>query len=366
LDKEKIVETANELIRFRTTADRPGELKACADYIESFFAGTGLAVHRFEWEEKPSLVIAMGGDLKGQEVMLNGHFDVVPADDDAQFTPVVKGDRLYGRGASDMKGSVAAMMVLMKALWEKGSRKPLALMLNGDEEIGGYNGAKRFVEMGYKPGFFLAGEPTGNRIGYAARGILRVKVCFRGRSAHGARPWEGENAVLACIDSLSSVRFLFDSQRPRQMEVTSFTPTIIRGGDVINRVPEKCCVSFDIRYVPEDKPEVILSQLQEAFAPADIEVIMQENPAYCPPDNPWITKLKEIVADVTGVAGELIVKYEGSDARFFAAAGVPAIVFGPSGDGWHGAEEWISLRQLFEFYRILEGLVETLPEIEQE
>jgi succinyl-diaminopimelate desuccinylase len=357
--RDEILEVCRELIRFKTTEDRPEELATCCDYMAGYLGVPGLKVETFNWENKPSLVASLGGGLE-PELMLNGHFDVVAAED-GQFEPKLDGDRLYGRGTSDMKGALATMMVLVKRLALDGGGQSLVLMLNGDEEIGGYNGARRLLDAGYKPGFFLAGEPTFNRIGYQAKGILRLKLTFRGKACHGARPWEGKSALLACLDDMTGLRPMFDPERARDDWVTSYTPTLIDGGDIINKVPDSCCLSIDIRFVPGDDPDRITADIRKRAGAAEVEVLMLESPAECPRDHPGIELLGRAVESVTGKPAELIRKNEGSDARFFAAAGIGAVVFGPAGDGWHGPNEWIELGPLVEFYRIIEALVRENP-----
>src|SRR3989339_346824 len=121
------LQTLLDLIRFKTTHDRGTELQTCADYIASFFEGTGLTIERIVHSGVPSVVITKG--TKTPRVFLSGHFDVVPADED-QFEPVIDGDKLFGRGAFDMKSGVAVMMHLMKAMAE--TSHDVGLMLTGD------------------------------------------------------------------------------------------------------------------------------------------------------------------------------------------------------------------------------------------
>lgn len=355
--KKEITGLAGKLIAFETTAEEPKELARCAAFIEKYFKDAGLYIERFEKNNCPSLLVT---PLKGTKVrvLLNGHFDVVPGSDNLSKAKVI-GGKLTGRGALDMKSQVAAMMVLMKQFAQENSGLPLGLLLVSDEETGGFNGSKYLVsEAKLKPEFVIAGEPTGLKIGNEAKGILQLSLTTRGKSAHSAKLWEGINAINSMVNGLAS--FLKDNPVP---EPDSFTTTFnlakVNGGDAINKVPDCCEATLDIRYIPSDPPELIIADLKNKYPGFEIGATETEPAAYCSPNNEFVRELEKTITEVTGQKAGFIKKGAASDVRHFNTAGIPGVVFGPHGEGSHSENEWVDLNSLFTFYEVLANFIDS-------
>jgi succinyl-diaminopimelate desuccinylase len=169
---DEILQVAKELIGFRTTVDRPSEIAACIAYIKGYLADTPLLVREFTFAGSPALVISFKRK-KRFKLLLNGHVDVVEGND-KQFTAEEKDGLLYGRGTNDMKGSVAAMLVLMKRTAMKRLTPDVGLLIVSDEEVGG-KGSKEFARRGYTADFVIFGEPTKLRVETKHKGVLVVK-----------------------------------------------------------------------------------------------------------------------------------------------------------------------------------------------
>lgn len=350
--KREILNLTKKLIEFRTTADRPEELEKCADFIQNYLAHSSLKIRRYQKNKRPSLLVTLQG-TPTPALLLNGHFDVVPAPDNL-FTAKIKNNRLFGRGALDMKSQMAAMMVLVEQLAQRSPHLLVGLMLVGDEEIGGRDGTGYLLEkMNLKPEFVLAGEPTELKVGNKAKGVLRVKLVSKGKSAHAAKLWEGENAILSMVKNLANFQNVFPPpQKPTSL--TTFNLSIIEGGDTLNKVPDRCKATFDIRYAPSDNPKKIVEKIQLLCSTTAVEMLTTEPAAFCTPNNEFVRKLQNAIKKITGKSGKLITKEAASDVRHFTARGIPGVVFGPSGGGTHADNEWVDLPSLFTFYRILE------------
>ena len=212
--KHEITSLLQDLISFESTSGHP-QLLACADFIEKYYSDTGLIVKRYEKNGVPSVVILTKDTLE-PDIMMQGHFDVVVGGN-THYQANVEGDYLYGPGALDMKGSVAAMMVSIKKITQNNPQKSIGLMLNGDEESGGCNSAKYLVEdIGYTTKLLINLDGGySETISYAEKGIMRLELIAR-EGAHTPvnMPWLGGNAIDTLIDSYTKLReFLSDKHK---------------------------------------------------------------------------------------------------------------------------------------------------------
>lgn len=285
-------------------------------------------------------------------VLYNVHVDVVPAGKSEQFHPSITGDKLYGRGAYDMKGAAAAEILAFKEC-AKQCPYPVGLQVVTDEEVGGFNGTKYQVAEGVLSDFVLVGEcGTDLDIGVAAKGILWMRITVHGVAAHGAHPWKGENAVWNMYDFLGKIRKAYPIPASPKWVTTVNAGSVETQNKTFNKVPDSCTVMLDIRYIPEDKEG--LSDRIRAMAPkgSDVSVEVFEPSCANIVDNEYIKALKKVVRDVTGKQSEFLRMHGASDLRHFKQ-GTSAVEFGPAGEGQHTDNEWVSIKSLDEYHRIL-------------
>jgi succinyl-diaminopimelate desuccinylase len=356
--KEEILELAQKLITYESVVTNPEKQKDCAQYIFNYLKDLDVETNIYEFNNKYS-VVCLPKDNKNPEIILNGHFDVVPGETE-QFTPYIKDGKLYGRGAMDMKSQVAAMMVLYKNLMTANPELSLGLMLVGDEELGGFHGTLRlFDELKLTPKFCIAGEPTDLRIGTEAKGILWLELETKGISSHAARPWLGDNAITKLSKCLNELTETFPVPE-KESFVTTMNVGIISGGQAKNKVPDKAEASLDIRFIPSDTSEALLKKVKAICKKYDTTVsITEDEPAaYCSKDLKYIKTLETSIKEVTGIKAEFIKKHAASDMRHLSGKGLNGIVFGPDGGGTaHSINEWVSLKSLEDFYAILETYI---------
>ncbi|MFT4050352.1 MAG: M20/M25/M40 family metallo-hydrolase, partial [Solirubrobacterales bacterium] len=181
-----------------------------------------------------------------------------------------------------------------------------------------------------------------------------------GTAAHGSTPWLGDNAVLKAHDIFRRIEGMeFARQSSDFFDRPSINLGRIQGGDAINKVPDSCEMDVDIRFVPGQDPEQILADIREIEDIA-VEVLFEREPAYVASDNEFVTALHQSLADQGVEGAELVGRDGSSEATAFLAQGIPAVEFGPVGDGHHGPNEFVSMRSLADYRRSLVGFAKLI------
>lgn len=349
---------AERLITYDTSTG--DGLRAAVGFIKGWLEARDIPVTGREFGGLP-VVLADVGPADGPSVILHGHVDVVPAHDD-QFAPRVEGDRLVGRGAYDMKGALAAMMYAVKDVADNGAVRVRFVCVPDEESEDVENRCTdALVQEGLRADFAITGEPTDLHIGVQAKGVLAVRVEVSGIAAHGSTPWAGDNAILKAYDVFRRIETLpFSRESSDLFDRPSINISRIIGGDAFNKVPDRCTVDVDIRFLPNQDPGAILADIR---ALDDVRIVQtfQRAPARVSRRNPYVRALREAVS--RSLEGEaLSIGRDGaSDAISFLEAGVPAVEFGPIGGGHHGPEEWVSIDSLQRYRRALGDFVSGLP-----
>jgi succinyl-diaminopimelate desuccinylase len=351
---------AEHLIRYDTS--RRDELAAAAGFVRGWLESRDIDVREHDHNGLPLLIAEVGARLEGTPcVVFHGHIDVVPAHPE-QFEPRVEGDRLIGRGAYDMKGGLAAMMCALKDLAEH-DRVRVRFVCVADEESEEIDerSTDEFVARGEGGDFAITGEPTDLHIGVEAKGVLAMRIGVHGRAAHSSTPWLGDNAVLKAIDVFRTIETLpFTRESSEMFDRPSINLGRIEGGDALNKVPDRCTMAVDVRYLPGQDPGEILSQVR-AIPQIEVERTFIWPPVTVSRTDPYVRALRDAVMRST--SGEVLsVGRDGaSDAASFIEAGIPAVEFGPSGGGHHGPDEWVSISALARYRRALTQFVRCLP-----
>jgi succinyl-diaminopimelate desuccinylase len=349
---------AERLITYDTS--KVDELRAAAGFVKGWLESREIDVTDRDHEGLP-IVQAVVGPKHGPTVILHGHLDVVPAHD-GQFTPRVEGDRLIGRGAYDMKGALAAMMCAVKDAAEQDAVRVHFVCVPDEESEDIENrSTDTLVAEGLRADFAVTGEPTDLHIGVQAKGVLAVRLAITGTAAHGSTPWLGDNAILKAHDAFRRIETLpFSRESSDLFDRPSINLARIAGGDAFNKVPDRCGIDVDIRFLPNQDPGEILAQIR-AIGDLDVVRTFTRAPAIVSRQNPYVLALREAVGrSIEGDA--LSVGRDGaSDAISFLEAGVPAVEFGPIGAGHHGPEEWVSVASLARYRQALGDFVRALP-----
>lgn len=349
-------------------------LRAAGGFVKGWLESHGIDAWERDHDGLPVLLATVGSEDAGAPtVILHGHLDVVPAHDE-QFTPTVDGDRLYGRGTYDMKGGLSAMLCAVRdcaaeirhlgpATPMSGVRLQLVVVPDEESEQVDKRSTDALVKAGVLRGdFAITGEPTELDVGVQAKGVLAVRLAVHGVSAHGSTPWLGDNAALKAFDVFRRIETLpFSRQSSDLYDRPSINLARIHGGDAFNMVPDRCEITVDIRFVPGQDPKEILRQIR---AIPDVEVlkVLERAPAIVSRRNPYVIALRDAVGRTGEGAGLAVGRDGASDAFAFLEAGIPAVEFGPSGNGHHGPEEWVSVASLARYRRALVEFVRAVPE----
>lgn len=355
---DELVALAERLIRYETSS--ADAVLECAGFIEGWLDARGIAVESDEVRGLPVLRAEVG-PAEAPTVVLHGHIDVVPGQA-GQFAPKVEGDRLYGRGAYDMKGALAAMLLSAAAMRDQEAvRVRLGIVGDEESEEEAERGSDHLVDGGFVGDFAITGEPTDLHIGVEAKGVLALRVDVGGIAAHGATPWLGDNAVLRAIEVFRSIESLpFARHSSELFDRPSINLGRIFGGDALNKVPDRCVIDVDIRYLPDQDPATLLEQVR-GLPGTEVEQLFTRPPAVVDRNLPFVRTLRAAATGHHDGEPMSVGRDGASDAVSFLRVGVPAVEFGPIGEGHHGPAEWVSISSLHAYRQTLDTFLGSLP-----
>ncbi len=332
------------------------EKELCDDLEARLSARPGWRVERIA----NNLVVSRNApDSSREKLAFAGHLDTVP-EPDGGIEVRVEGDRVHGRGASDMKAGDAVMLALIEGFdWSESWAEPLFVFYEREEGPHAENGLGTVFEdlpLVLEAEAALVLEPTEGALEAGCVGTAQVEVTFRGRAAHAARPWLGDNAITKAGEFLSRLH-KWESVEV-VVEGLSFyevmTPTLARGGRTVNVVPDSFRVNVNHRFAPGRDMEDVRRTFEELLAPfggASFEIVDYAPSGPVALDNPV---LQRFLAD--GV--EVRPKQAWTDVARFAEQGVAAANFGPGTPAQaHQADEWASLPLLEACYSRLESFL---------
>lgn len=351
---KNILSLSKKLISIKSTADNPKALASCLKIALTNLKG--YSIEQFQKNRIKSALIYNSSDRpKKFKIILNAHLDIIPGKD-FQYDPKVINDKLYGVGAMDMKASTACLIYVFNEVANK-VKYPLGLQLVTDEETGGFNGTKYQIEKGVMADFVIAGETSNFNIVNQAKGILWVKISANGKSAHGAYPWRGVNAIWKIINFLTLLQKKYPVPKQERWITTVNLSRIETRNRTFNKIPDNCEVWFDIRFIPNDASRVfndIKKLLPSGFK---IKIIEKQPPLFVDKNNNYIRLLKKITENSIKQKILLYGAQGSSDARHFTQINCPGIEFGPIGGGIGSDNEWVSISSLNNYFHILKNFL---------
>jgi acetylornithine deacetylase len=305
------------------------------------------------------------GSGGGRSLMLNAHMDTVGvAGMENPHTPRVEGGRLYGRGAYDMKGSLAAILVAGARAQQLGLRGDVVVTAVCDEEYASIGTSSVLKRFGADAA--IVTEPTGLDICVAHKGFLWFEVQSRGVAAHGSKPELGVDAIAKTGRVLTGIEDLDlrlrAAPRHRLLGSGSIHASLISGGQELSSYPEQCALSVERRTVPGESREEAEAQmaaiLEQAMArdPAaklTFRTSLVRDPFEVDREAPIVRTLRAHTSAVRGVEPRYYGDTPWMDAALMSAAGIPTVVFGPGGGGAHAVVEWSNLDEVAQAVEIL-------------
>lgn len=367
VNHERVASLLSDLIALQTVnpMGRPYEgavpvERPVVEYLERLFAPFGVEMRRACCSPiHESLLITIPGRTATHGTLLEAHIDTVPADDwlDRAFQPRRQGSRVYGRGACDDKGSLAAMAVALVEILESGTRPAQAVwfLAAGDEEYG-QTGIKRFIAEHQTPiGRAVFGEPTDCVPVIQHKGTIRWDITVRGRSAHTSQAELGRNAIVDAMHVIERLAHYQDELQSRfvsdWVSGPTLTVTMIQGGRTRNVVPDQCTMAVDFRILPGMDARRSVDELFTSLDQLEVSIAHSEFQCFAPalntsPDDPFVQTALNVCEEVLGRSVSPTGVPYGSDAGW-VPTGVPAIVLGPGNiASAHAVDEHVDLEQV--------------------
>jgi succinyl-diaminopimelate desuccinylase len=347
---------AVELLSVESVSGRPDELARAVDLVLDF-AGPGFTVERFESAGTPGALVYRGAARPAFGVILNAHLDVVPAPA-AQFRPHREGDRLYARGAMDMKVAALAQALVFRELAGR-VPYPLGLMLVTDEETGDPRGTLHQLNEGVTARFAVVGEGSGLGIATECKGIAGVRLTAEGRSAHSAYPWRGDNALLKLNRAIGAILAAYPVPSQEAWRATVSVARVETDNRALNQVPSQAEAWLDIRFPAGDPgldgktPQQLAAYLAGFCEPGVTPVVDRIDPPYRADERHPEIAVLQAAARGQGYAGELLRRHGTGDVCFFAEHEITAVEFGIGGDGLHGPGEYADITTIAPYYQAL-------------
>jgi acetylornithine deacetylase len=373
INHKALVSLLQELIQINSvnpslTSQGPGEADI-SRYIGDYLEQLGLAVRYQEIQKNRVNVIAiLKGSGGGQTLMLNGHTDTVSVENMtvAPFDARIQQGKLYGRGALDMKAGVAAQITAIQTLLESGIRLKgdVILTLVADEEYASI-GTEAVVNEYGADGAIIC-EPTDMKIVIAHKGFAWIKIEIFGRAAHGSLPHRGIDAIVKAGKLLAAIENYAKTDLTGKTHPLLGSPSIhaslIKGGTELSTYPDYCKVELERRNLPGEDQQMVEEEIQKLLQnivslddqfKADFDVFFFR-PAYeISPDQPIVQSVRRALASICNRTPKFEGMWAWLDSAILAQAGIPTVIFGPSGDGEHAAVEYVDLDSVITTTQVL-------------
>jgi len=320
---------------------------------------------------RPNVIGVLDGGAPGRSLMFCGHSDTVGVEGmSAPFEPRIENGKLYGRGSQDMKGGVAAMIDAARVVAAQGFRHGRLIIAVVVDEESASIGADALVRE-WRADAAVVTEPTDLQIGVAHKGFAWLEVETRGRAAHGSRPADGRDAILAMGRVLAQLGELDRQLQARpphpRLGTASLHASIIHGGRELSSYPDACRLNMERRTIPgehEHAPDqelaAILARLHEADATfAGSHRVSFARPPYAIEEDHLATRTLEAAARTHDVQTQRAGLSFWTDAAVLGEAGIPSLLFGPGGAGLHSTQEYVVLRDVVACRDVLATMAST-------
>ena len=351
-----IKDLVTKLVSFKTIYGNENEFFECFSYIKNYLKNEDLTIREYFFNGFKSMVIS-NSPTKDFDIIFVGHIDVVPGLKE-QFNPYIKNDKLYARGAFDMKGHVGVMIEIMKNLSIINTKYNVALFITSDEEMGGFYGVNKLLnEIKYKAKLAIVPD-AGNNFSHIIeeKGVLQLKLSYNGKSAHSSFPFDGDNALVSLIDLYNALIKKYPLPKDKNDYRTSINLSKISGGEAINKVCDYAYMLLDIRHVSNDLKTDFINFIKEYNSNILVEIIAE--------GDEFIYLENELSVKYLNSCNKILDKKiktkkcnSSSDGRFFYKKGISTILMNAKGKNLHGNNEYVDLTSLELLYKIYEDFL---------
>lgn len=372
------LEMIERFISFDTVSSKSN--LSLIEFASSYLHSFGAQIRKIENPKnlKANLIASLGPvDRPG--IILSGHSDVVPVDNQSwstdPFRLTQRNEKLFGRGTSDMKSFLAIACALAPTISIAKLHTPIHIVMSYDEEVGClgvHSIISEFLRLHGRAQMCIVGEPSAMKVVHAHKGTIGARFSLKGRPAHTGVAHLGANAIavmghlLQQIDHLRQ-QFIRNGPYSPEFEMPNYTivePTHVKGGSAINIVPESCWLEADIRYLPGEDPGMIIQQIRNQTssfaAERGVEIDIDEIPG-CAAFNAGPNGRAVAVAKILAREDKSISVGWGTEAGHFQNAGIDTVVCGPGRiEQAHQPNEYIELDQVVRCEQFLQRLIDTL------
>jgi acetylornithine deacetylase len=325
--------------------------------------------------ERPNVIALLpGADPKrGRSLMINGHTDTVgDAGMKAPFEPRVEGDRLYGRGSNDMKAGLTAMLAAVAAVRASGIRPLGDVMLTfvADEEY--LSVGTEAVARSYRADAAIITEPSRLRLQITHKGFVWAKIRTEGRAAHGSDFGAGVDAIFHMGRVLAAIEHLEKEVFPRReyplLGRASVHAALIEGGEGLSTYPPSCMLQIERRTLPGETDATVRGEIQEILAQLSrqdssfrgtVELIGAREPLQVDPNAEIVRAVDGAAEAILGARPDHVGGPGWTDAALLAAAGIPTVIYGPTGAGGHSAVEYVEIPSVVDCAKVLAHVIAT-------
>lgn len=376
LNPKEVVDFTRAIIQ-APSENPPGDTRDVAMVVESKCLEIGLQTRIVGKDDIHANVVAIWeGSAPGPTLLFNGHIDTVPAGartdwDYDPFGGEIDQGRMYGRGAADMLGGVAAMIMATQLVRDAGRdiSGKVVITAVADEETGGALGTGYLLEQGLTADAAIVTEPSELDLHLAHKGAYWIRITTKGVAAHGSVPEQGVNAVEKMAKVITNIGRLRFSHPPHPLlSAPTISVGTLEGGTKTNVVPSQCSATFDIRTVPGQRREQIRHEIQEFLndlsredsqIKAEIEDLLWIDPAEIDKNERIVKIAADAIELITGRVPEIKGTPGASDARLLASSGIPTIPFlGPgSVDQAHKRNEYVDIDELIAMTKVYAEII---------
>lgn len=364
--QERLEATLARVVAMPTVSDDTIACTAAINTLATELSTLGMHV-TVETNEHPWL-IATTRPTKHPKLLLAAHIDVVPPSTDDHFDLKIEGDKLLGRGVLDMKSGAACFLELAHELAEAGTLQnyDFGILLTTDEEIGGTDGVKDFLQKGWTTDIAFLPDGGGNwQLEEDSKGLLHCILRTKGIPSHASRPWQGKNALTGLLPAVNEIVAKYPNDDKMG---TIVSLTLFKGGTAMNQTPDDAMVWFDVRAFTDEAIMGAKDFIQETAKKygAEFEEYVYSNPVNLDKNNPLVQEFFASYQEVLGRPVEFTKSFAASDARYFTDFGIQSLIMYPVGDNHHGPGEWISRADFVKYYELMHHYVNKVARISAE
>ncbi|MBC2145085.1 ArgE/DapE family deacylase [Listeria innocua] len=365
MEQERKIQILKDIVNIDSTN---GHEEQVANYLQKLFAEYGIESEKVQYDVDRASLVSEIGSNDGKVLAFSGHMDVVDAGDVSKwkfppFEATEHEGKIYGRGATDMKSGLAAMVIAMIELHEEKQKLngKIKLLATVGEEVGEL-GAEQLTQKGYADDLdgLIIGEPSGHRIVYAHKGSINYTVKSTGKNAHSSMPEFGVNAIDNLLLFYNEVEKFVKSIDATNEILGDFihNVTVIDGGNQVNSIPEKAQLQGNIRSIPEMDNETVKQVLVKIINKlnkqenVNLELIFDydKQPVFSDKNSDLVNVAKRVASDIVKEEIPLLGISGTTDAAEFTKAkkAFPVIIFGPGNETPHQVNENVSVENYLE------------------